>query len=320
MMRKVRFLSVVMVVFFLSTGFASAQYWDTDGDDIVNTNSGAVSVNGRLNVGNQMDVGGTLDVGSNLTFSSIMPGISIIYDTYTTKGIYFLFDDIIFGNWINPYMAIEPNNSRTIINGLDFIVNGGKLGIGTSSPNQLLSLRGTDANLVEFQDSSGAIKGFIGHAYSDGQIITNSTDGDMVIRTENQNIHFTTSSNSAAQVTIKNGGNVGIGTSDPGSYKLAVLGKIRAEEVVVETNWSDFVFEKDYNLPTLDKVESYIKENKHLPDIPSEKEIKEEGLSMASMMAKHMQKIEELTLYMIELKKENNRLNERLAIIENDKN
>ena len=103
-------------------------------------------------------------------------------------------------------------------------------------------------------------------------------------------------------------GNVGIGESNP-QYKLSVNGTIKAKEVRVElTGWSDFVFDKDYNLKSLTEVENFIKDNGHLPAIPSEKEVLEQGISVGEINSKLLQKIEELTLYIIEMKKEINEL------------
>jgi hypothetical protein len=97
---------------------------------------------------------------------------------------------------------------------------------------------------------------------------------------------------------------VGIGTSDVAGYKLAVDGKIKAKEIVVSTGWSDFVFDDDYDLMPLKGVEDYIEENGHLPHIPAGKEVEEKGLSMGEMQKLHMQKIEELTLYLVEQNKQ----------------
>ncbi|TWF40505.1 hypothetical protein FHW36_104187 [Chitinophaga polysaccharea] len=103
-------------------------------------------------------------------------------------------------------------------------------------------------------------------------------------------------------------GNVGIGTLTPGSCKLAVEGTIGARKVkVTQGTWADFVFQPDYTLPPLSDVEAFIKENKHLPDIPTKKEVEKEGLDLGEMNKKLLQKIEELTLYLIDLKKENTR-------------
>jgi hypothetical protein len=118
------------------------------------------------------------------------------------------------------------------------------------------------------------------------------------------------------RMRITSSGNIGIGTTDP-QFKLSVNGTIATKEInVTQTGWSDFVFDESYELRSLKDLESYIKETKHLPDIPSEWEVRKEGLNMAQMMAKQMQKIEELTLYLIEVKKENDQLKERVALLE----
>ncbi|MBI9055987.1 MAG: hypothetical protein JEY96_19355 [Bacteroidales bacterium] len=113
-------------------------------------------------------------------------------------------------------------------------------------------------------------------------------------------------------------GNVGIGTINPQS-KLAVNGTITSTEVIVTTEgWSDFVFNKDYKLKDLEEVESYIEENNHLPDIPSEKEVQENGIQLGEMDAKLLQKIEELTLYMIEQNKKTDNLIEKVETLESE--
>lgn len=113
-------------------------------------------------------------------------------------------------------------------------------------------------------------------------------------------------------------GNVGIGTTNP-TTKLSVNGHIRAKEVTVETGWSDFVFYDNYNLMPLSEVEQFVKENKHLPEIPSQSEVEENGVQLGEISSKLLQKVEELTLYVIEqdkriekLEKENKELNEKL--------
>lgn len=100
-------------------------------------------------------------------------------------------------------------------------------------------------------------------------------------------------------------GNVGIGTLNP-TAKLSVNGKIHTKEVRVDLNlsdWADFVFKENYNLPTLKEVENHIKEKGHLKDIPSAKEVQKKGIYLGYMNAKLLQKIEELTLYTIEQEK-----------------
>jgi hypothetical protein len=120
-------------------------------------------------------------------------------------------------------------------------------------------------------------------------------------------------------VYVNSSANVGVGTTNPQS-KFAVNGTITAKEIkVTQTGWSDYVFAEDYRLLPLDKLESYVNKEKHLPDIPSAKEVEEKGLAVADTLSKQMQKIEELTLYLIQLKKENEQLKERITALEQGK-
>jgi hypothetical protein len=103
-------------------------------------------------------------------------------------------------------------------------------------------------------------------------------------------------------------GNVGIGTNNP-TEKLAVNGTIKAQDIVLTLDgWSDFVFDPNYKLMSLDELELSIKAEGHLPGIPSAQETSENGVKIGQLQAKLLQKIEELTLYVIQLKRENQSL------------
>ena len=135
-----------------------------------------------------------------------------------------------------------------------------------------------------------------------------------------------------------NHGNIGLGTYSPKSklhvngsvaigptdmvpatgYKLSVAGKVICEEarVQIRSDWPDYVFEPTYKLTPLHELETILKNQKHLPNVPSAKEVKAEGFDLGSMNAKLLEKVEELTLYLIELKKENHSLTERVKALE----
>jgi hypothetical protein len=113
-------------------------------------------------------------------------------------------------------------------------------------------------------------------------------------------------------ILVDNGGNVGIGTDNP-LEMLSVAGTIQAYELILDTGWSDYVFEEDYDLMSLPEVEQYIAENRRLPGMPSSTEVQEHGLPVADSQALLLQKVEELTLHMIEQNKRINELQAQVA-------
>jgi hypothetical protein len=107
------------------------------------------------------------------------------------------------------------------------------------------------------------------------------------------------------RMRIASTGNVGIGTTDPGNYKLAVKGPMHTQSINVDMiGWSDYVFKSGYNLHSLQYVKSYIDKNGHLPDVPAEEQVKKDGIDLGEMDSKLLKKIEELTLYLIEKDKQ----------------
>jgi len=114
---------------------------------------------------------------------------------------------------------------------------------------------------------------------------------------------------------ITSEGNVGIGKANP-KNKLEVNGRIHAKSVKVDLdNWADFVFEESYTLPSLSETEAYIDKNGHLEGIPSAETVIEEGIDLGEMNVKLLQKIEELTLYLIEKDKQVNMLSTKLEAL-----
>lgn len=113
----------------------------------------------------------------------------------------------------------------------------------------------------------------------------------------------------SSSIAIEANGKVGIGTSNP-DEKLTVKGKIHAQEVKVDLSdpGPDYVFNEDYKLTPLSEIKSYIKTNKHLPEVPSAREMETNGINLSAMNMLLLKKVEELTLHLIEMKEELNGL------------
>ena len=187
------------------------------------------------------------------------------------------------------------------------ILSNGNVGIGTRSPFSLFHVNGVASfrtanytdGYVSINPGTSTTQGYI-NWWKPGNVrvaYMGHNDGasanNLALNLESSNF-------------VINGGNVAIGTQDPKGYKLAVNGNIRAKEIKVEaTNWPDYVFAKEYQLPSLAETEKHVKEKGHLPGIPSAQDVKENGIDLGEMNAKLLQKIEELTLHLIKMEKVN---------------
>ena len=219
--------------------------------------------------------------------------------------------------WQSGYGGIKfftGGQSRFVIHRL------GNVGIGTENPGYKLDVAGDirAQNIIlpngyqlsrDLNDSFTYQEKAVGH-YSIGWNRDDwATTSGTLWQSGYGGIKFFTGGQS--RFVIHRLGNVGIGTDNP-QNKLDVVGTIRATEVKVETGWADFVFDKDYKLRSLEEVKAHIDEYKHLPDIPTEAEVKENGVSLGEMQAKLLQKIEELTLYVIKQDEKNKTLEKEI--------
>lgn len=183
-----------------------------------------------------------------------------------------------------------------------------KVSVGTASPYSSTTL-----HLKSDADSPWS---FVSEAKSNSRIIGLSHDGanGMVSVSYFGDIGFSPlqfRTSNIPRMTIDVNGNIGVGTISP-SEKLTVHGTIYGKEVKVDLSvpGPDYVFENDYNLPSLQELQKFIDRYKHLPEIPSAKEMESNGIELGVMNMLLLKKIEELTLYVIELKKENEKQDE----------
>ncbi|WP_299257428.1 hypothetical protein [uncultured Aquimarina sp.] len=200
----------------------------------------------------------------------------------------------------------------------------GNVGIGTTTTsNGILTVNGDSYSTMRLENDTPNREASIRFRSKSNSGGTLHSDISLYATGNNQGylgfkVPHNNTVNNGYDMIINHSGNVGIGTTNPESWRLAVNGKIRAKEIKVETGWSDFVFFDDYQLPTLQEVENHIKENGHLKDIPSAKEVEENGIFLGQMDSKLLQKIEELTLYTIAQEKKMNIQNAKIEKLEKE--
>lgn len=220
------------------------------------------------------------------------------------KGLYFVTDDGWGGTSQHIVMVLKEST--------------GNVGIGVTNPSEKLHVMGTDFPVfAKIQNNIGYTKigfnGSHGIIESDHGLLLNYYSGQDVIvggQTAGQGSFYSVHNTYLAT----NDGQVAIGCSqfDPGAM-LTVKGKITTEDVEVkQLNYPDYVFATEYKLLTFDELRAYIEQNKHLPNVPSASEVTENGLSLSDNSRVQMEKIEELTLYILQLEQ---RMKELEAII-----
>lgn len=270
------------------------------------------SSNGNIGIGisnptNTLDVMGSISVqrGSPILIggnTDIFHGLKYQVNFYNSN---LVLDGPFLYGWGGGSLGVKRADKEiNIINWNEF----GNVGIGTLSPISRLDINGSVnfGKQIAPPRTSGTINRVTIQPYG-------HTGGpwNIAARDDYDNAFLDYSYGGGDNIiSLSSLGNVGIGQHNP-IYKLDVRGTIHAKEVKVDMNgWSDFVFKKDYNLRSLEEVARHIKENGTLPDIPSEKEVLEKGVNLGEINKKLLQKIEELTLYQIQMNKELKQLKE----------
>lgn len=277
------------------------KHWDRTGTHVFNTNPGNIGI-------------GTNGPTEKLTINAIDPAIRFL-NSNTEKGLLKSEgNDMKLGT----YASNISGNIQFNIRGVDrmTVASDGKIGIGITTPISRLHVG----------------SGFEASLSSHGYLMMGAENGSNLIMDNNE--IMARNNGAASHLYLQNeGGNVTIGdpsffnsfhrlgvegnlvvtgairigeTTGPNGYKLAVDGKAICTELLVRlvNNWPDYVFSKEHKLRDLTEVEDFIIKNSHLPGIPSAKTLEENGMNIGDMQKLQMEKIEELTLYIIELKKD----------------
>ena len=304
-MKQHYYLSIALL---MSSSLLSAQHWSgtTPGD--IYYNQGNVGI-GTPSPTSLLDVNGDIAIryGRGLRVNAANDGNWTDTSNRT----------ILLTGWnseVLDFVDFKVPGSTPNTANMRFTKNG-RLGIGTTSPTSLLDVNGDIA--IRYG------RGLRVNAANDGNWTDASNRTILLTGWNSEILDFVDfkvpgSTPNTANMRFTRNGRLGIGTTNPDA-RLAVNGRIHAKEVKVDLNgWPDFVFDNTYELMTLEEVEGYIVEHKHLPEIPGEAEVTEKGIDLGEMNAKLLQKIEELTLYLIEQNKQRKKTHQHIAELQKE--
>lgn len=306
--------------------------WDYYLDGNVGIGRDTVSIPLHIRKNSTIDIGQKIELESNLTgvnWEALR--IDANANTSHANSISWEFDSITGSNGpaISAYrtsgtetdlsFSVTDNDSRFELMRLQGST--GNVGIGVVNPGTKLSVNGgvfVKGNAETYNNGELRISTSSGSWTGDNLVLAQKND-HALIETWSGDKPLVLMLGSGPSSSNPYRGNVGIGTTHP-TQKLSVNGTILAKEIIVSTastNWPDYVFEDYYNLISLKEVENYIKLNRHLPGVPSATKIESNGLAVGEVQKIQMQKIEELTLYVIELQKQIDELKETLNNVNN---
>ncbi|SFD51398.1 hypothetical protein SAMN05518672_102253 [Chitinophaga sp. CF118] len=263
-----------------------------------------------------------IDSTGNVGIGTLTPSALLNVDPHGTGGIVIGNPSSGSGGYTSVLLGISADKSGygtlqivkasgSTYGDLSINNSGGNVGIGNIAP-------------VEKLDVTGNLH-VSGRIYSDNDQF--NTDGGLELGSPITgaaafpyiDFHYGTGTPQDYNVRIHNytDNSLAIFTPSSADALLRVIGNIVAKKLrITQTPWADFVFADDYKLPPLMEVENYIKSNKHLPEIPTTKEVEKDGIDVGEMNKKLLQKVEELTLYLIQQQKINEEQNKRINQLE----
>lgn len=223
----------------------------------------------------------------------------------------------MIGNTWDPWanlVVYDDNFARTVVYSPSSASNGSITQMINGDNNESIVVLG-----VASQNLSAPWMGF--PITKAGLFVTTGSDIEALIFGTRSNSPIIIGTADVEHMRITTDGKIGIGTDDP-KAKLSVDGEIRSKgvNVMIDVTVPDYVFEPDYQLPELEEVRDFVKTHKHLPEIPNAEQIEKDGIDLGKMNMQLLKKIEELTLYQIQLMEQVKVLQNKVESLENENN